>query len=102
QYCFSVPPDVPGLATLMGGTDSLETALDSIFAKDEYWHGNEPGHQIPFMYNYTSSPYKTQAIVNKIRKTEYINGVGGLSGNGDAGQMSAWYVFAALGFYPVD
>lgn len=102
QYGFYVPHDVPGLAKLMGGEDSLETALDSLFAKGEYWHGNEPGHQIPFMYNYTAAPYKTQIQVNKIRNEEYTDGIGGLSGNDDAGQMSAWYVFAALGFYPLD
>ncbi len=102
QYTFYVPQDVAGLAKLMGGTKSLENALDSLFAKNEYWHGNEPGHQIPFMYNYTSSPWKTQREVRKILSEEYSDGPGGLSGNDDAGQMSAWYVFAAMGFYPVD
>ena len=86
----------------MGGKDKLEAALDSLFGKDEYWHGNEPGHQIPFMYNYTSSPWKTQKEVRRILSEEYSDGPGGLSGNDDAGQMSAWYVFAALGFYPVN
>ncbi len=102
QYSFYVPQDVPGLAKLMGGSKKLEAALDSLFAKDEYWHGNEPGHQIPFMYNYTASPWKTQRIVRKILSEEYSDGPGGLSGNDDAGQMSAWYVFAAMGLYPVD
>ncbi|MEO5681526.1 MAG: GH92 family glycosyl hydrolase [Chitinophagaceae bacterium] len=102
QYSFYVPQDVTGLAKLMGGTKKLETALDSLFLKNEYWHGNEPGHQIPFMYNYTASPWKTQQAVNKIRAEEYGDGPGGLSGNDDAGQMSAWYVFAAIGFYPVN
>ncbi|MBD0277850.1 MAG: glycoside hydrolase family 92 protein [Flavisolibacter sp.] len=102
QYTFYVPQDVTGLATLMGGTKSLENALDSLFAKNEYWHGNEPGHQIPFLYNYTSSPWKTQSTVRKILSEEYSDGPGGLSGNDDAGQMSAWYVFAAMGFYPVN
>lgn len=102
HYTFYVPQDIPGLAKLMGGTKQLENALDSLFAKDEYWHGNEPGHQIPFLYNYTSSPWKTQQVVKKILTEEYSNGAGGLSGNDDAGQMSAWYVFAAIGFYPVD
>jgi predicted alpha-1,2-mannosidase len=86
----------------MGGVGSLEKALDSLFAKNEYWHGNEPGHQIPFMYNYTASPWKTQEVVRKILAEEYSDGPGGLSGNDDAGQMSAWYLFAAMGFYPVD
>jgi putative alpha-1,2-mannosidase len=66
--------------------------------KGEYWHGNEPGHQIPFMYNYTASPWKTQTTVRKILNEEYSNGPGGLGGNDDAGQMSAWYIFAAMGF----
>jgi predicted alpha-1,2-mannosidase len=102
QYTFYVPHDVAGLSKLMGGDKALENALDTLFAKNEYWHGNEPGHQIPFMYNYTLSPWKTQQAVRSILSEEYSDGPGGLSGNDDAGQMSAWYVFAALGFYPVD
>ncbi|RXK57868.1 glycoside hydrolase family 92 protein [Lacibacter luteus] len=102
QYTFYVPQDIPGLAKLMGGTTAFENALDSLFSKNEYWHGNEPGHQIPFLYNYTSSPCKTQSEVRRILAEEYSDGPGGLSGNDDAGQMSAWYVFAAMGFYPVD
>ena len=102
QYTFYVPHDVPGLARLMGGRKKLETALDTLFAKNEYWHGNEPGHQIPFMYNYTASPWKTQQQVRKILNEEYSDGPGGLSGNDDAGQMSAWYIFAAMGFYPLN
>jgi len=102
QYTFYVPQDMPGLISIMGGKKKLENELDSIFAKKEYWHGNEPGHQIPFLYNYTSSPWKTQKQVAQILAEEYGEGAGGLSGNDDAGQMSAWYVFASLGFYPVD
>lgn len=102
QYTFYVPHDVPGLRELMGGNKAFEQALDSLFGKDEYWHGNEPGHQIPFLYNFTAAPYKTQEKVNTILQEEYTDGPGGLSGNDDAGQMSAWYVFAAIGFYPVD
>ncbi len=102
QYTFYVPHDVNGLAKLMGGTKAFENALDSLFIKNEYWHGNEPGHQIPFLYNYTSSPWKTQREVRKILTEEYSDGAGGLSGNDDAGQMSAWYLFAAMGFYPVN
>lgn len=102
QYTFYVPHDVNGLANLMGGDKTLEKALDTLFAKNEYWHGNEPGHQIPFMYNYTPSPWKTQQVVRNILSEEYSDGPGGLSGNDDAGQMSAWYVFAAIGLYPVD
>ncbi|MFT2009091.1 GH92 family glycosyl hydrolase [Pontibacter sp. 13R65] len=102
QYTFYVPQDIPGLAKLMGGTKQLENALDSLFIKGEYWHGNEPGHQIPFLYNYTASPWKTQREVKRILAEEYTDGPGGLSGNDDAGQMSAWYAFAAIGLYPVD
>jgi len=102
QYSFYVPQDINGLAKLMGSTKALENALDSLFTKNEYWHGNEPGHQIPFMYNYTAAPYKTQKTVNNILNNEYSDGPGGLGGNDDAGQMSAWYVFAAMGFYPVN
>jgi predicted alpha-1,2-mannosidase len=102
QYSFYVPHDVTGLAAMMGGTPKLELALDSLFAKNEYWHGNEPGHQIPFMYNYTASPWKAQKEVRNILREEYTDGPGGLSGNDDAGQMSAWYIFAAMGFYPVN
>lgn len=102
QYTFYVPQDVAGLANAMGGVHNFEDALDSLFAKNEYWHGNEPGHQVPFMYNYTASPWKTQKTVRNILNEEYSDGPGGLSGNDDAGQMSAWYVFAAMGLYPVD
>ncbi len=80
----------------------LENELDSLFLNDHYWHGNEPDHQVPFMYNYTASPWKTQKVVREILNGEYSDGPGGLSGNDDAGQMSAWYVFGAMGFYPVD
>jgi predicted alpha-1,2-mannosidase len=102
QYTFYVPQDVPGLARLMGGPLKLESELDTLFAKNEYWHGNEPGHQIPFMYNYTPSPWKTQVVVRKILAEEYNDGPGGLGGNDDAGQMSAWYMFASMGFYPLN
>lgn len=102
QYTFYVPHDVKGLAALMGGEKNFEKALDSLFVKGEYWHGNEPGHQIPFLYNYTSAPWKTQKEVRRIVREEYDDGPGGLSGNDDAGQVSAWYVFAAIGLYPVN
>jgi predicted alpha-1,2-mannosidase len=102
HYSFYVPQDVKGLSALMGGAKKLEAALDSLFIKNEYWHGNEPGHQIPFMYNYTAAPWKAQQKVIDILNNEYSDGPGGLGGNDDAGQMSAWYIFAAMGFYPVD
>lgn len=102
QYSFYVPQDIKGLAQWMGGDKILENHLDELFAKKGYWHGNEPGHQIPFMYNYTKSPYKTQLEVHKILQQAYSPGPGGIDGNDDAGQMSSWYVFASMGFYPVD
>lgn len=102
QYSFYVPHDIPALASLMGGTKVFETALDSLFMKGEYWHGNEPGHQTPFLYNFTNSPWKSQKVVREIINQEYTEDPGGLSGNDDAGQLSAWYVFAALGIYPAD
>jgi predicted alpha-1,2-mannosidase len=102
QYTFYVPQDVPGLARLMGGRKMLEKELDSIFLKKEYWHGNEPGHQIPFMYNYTANCWNTQKEVREILADEYSDGPGGLGGNDDSGQMSAWYIFASMGFYPLN
>ena len=101
QYTWYVPQDIKGLMNLMGGEDGFNANLDRFHAAGQYWHGNEPGHQIPFLYNYSGQAWKTQELVTQIMKTEYSNDVGGLSGNDDAGQMSAWYVFAALGFYPV-
>ncbi|SEW42522.1 GH92 family glycosyl hydrolase [Chitinophaga arvensicola] len=102
QYGFYIPHDIPGMIKLYGGKPSFERALDSLFMKQQYWHGNEPGQQIPFLYNYAGAGQKTAAYVNEIRTTEYSTGPGGLCGNDDAGQISAWYVFAAMGFYPVN
>ncbi|MFT3738309.1 MAG: GH92 family glycosyl hydrolase [Breznakibacter sp.] len=101
QYTWYVPHDVAGLIALMGGDEGFNSNLDRFHAAGQYWHGNEPGHQIPFLYNYSGQPWKTQKLVSDIMQNEYDATVGGLSGNDDAGQMSAWYVFAALGFYPV-
>ncbi|RIJ46464.1 glycoside hydrolase family 92 protein [Maribellus luteus] len=101
QYTWYVPHDVKGLIDLMGGDEGFNSNLDRFHEAKQYWHGNEPGHQIPFLYNYSGQPWKTQKLVTDIMKNEYDCTVGGLSGNDDAGQMSAWYVFAAMGFYPV-
>ncbi len=101
QYMWYVPQDVPGLIGLMGGKDNFRGKLDELFDSGEYWHANEPGHQIPFMYNYIGDYKKTQERVKNILATEYMNSPGGVPGNEDSGQMSAWYVFAAMGFYPV-
>lgn len=101
QYNWYVPQDVKGLIELMGGRDSFNKHLDAFFDAGQYWHGNEPSHQIAFLYNYSGQPWKTQQIVSKVMNKEYGTGPGGLSGNEDAGQMSAWYVWAAIGLYPV-
>ena len=101
HYSWYVPQDIPGLIKLMGGEKVFRLKLDSMFTENRYWHGNEPSHQVPFLFNYTNEVWRTQKYVNSILKTEYKDVPGGLSGNDDAGQMSAWYVFAALGFYPL-
>lgn len=101
HYTWYVPHDVYGLMECMGGKDNYTAKLDSMFTQKRYWHGNEPCHQVAFMFNYAGQPWKTQREVRHIMETEYLNTPGGLSGNDDAGQMSAWYIFAAMGFYPV-
>ena len=101
QYNWFVPQDPLGLINLMGGNEKFNQTLDEFFAQGQYWHGNEPGQQIPFLYNYSGQPWKTTREVRHILKTEYDIGPGGLSGNDDSGQISAWYILAAIGFYPV-
>ena len=117
QYTWYVPQDVQGLINLMGGRGNFIDQLDSLFdltsekaekgsadfdgSIGQYWHGNEPGHHIAYLYNYVGQPWKTQAIVQQIMKTEYGNKPNSLCGNDDCGQMSAWYIFNVLGFYPV-
>ena len=101
QYTWYVPHDVDGLITLMGGRDLFNRNLDAFFASGQYWHGNEPDQQVPFLYDYSGQPGKTQTIVRQILHDEYSNTPGGLSGNDDAGQISAWYVFASIGMYPM-
>ncbi|MFZ2340524.1 MAG: GH92 family glycosyl hydrolase [Bacteroidales bacterium] len=101
HYTWYVPHDIPGLETAMGGQKAFTDKLDSFFSGGHYWHGNEPGHQVPYLYAMTGEPGKTQELVRKIIVEEYGTGPGGLSGNEDAGQMSAWLVFSMMGFYPV-
>jgi predicted alpha-1,2-mannosidase len=86
---------------LMGGEEIFINKLDTLFHEGLYWHGNEPGHHIVYLYNWGQEPWKTQRWVREIMASEYGTGPGGLSGNDDTGQMSAWYVFSALGMYPV-
>jgi len=101
HYTWYVPHDVEGLMDLMGGEEPFAQKLNALINNKEYWHGNEPSHQIPYLFNYVGQWQKTQETVKHILQTEYSTGPGGLSGNDDSGQMSAWYVFGAAGFYPV-
>lgn len=102
HYSWYVPHDVKGLKKAMeaAGGD-FEARLDTMFTKWYYWHGNEPCHQVAYLYNFTRSPQKTGKVIGEILTSEYHNGPSGLSGNDDAGQMSAWFVFSTMGFYPV-
>ena len=101
HYTWYVPQDPYGLMDWMGGKSNYVAKLDSMFSEGRYWHGNEPCHQVAFLFNYAGQPWKTQRAVRHIMDTEYHTAAGGLAGNDDAGQMSAWYMFAAMGFYPV-
>ncbi len=118
QYLWLAPHDVPGLVSLLGGRDRFDIRLDSLFNQSSnlegtgappdvsgliglYAHGNEPSHHIAYLYDYDGRPWKTQAMVQRIMGEFYKTGPEGLCGNEDCGQMSAWYVFSAMGFYPV-
>ncbi len=92
---------MPGLIALEGGNASFIARLDELFAKGYYDHGNEPSHAITYLYDYAGAAWKTQQHVAEIRRQWYQDRPDGLAGNDDAGQMSAWYVLSALGFYPV-
>jgi predicted alpha-1,2-mannosidase len=118
QYSFSITQDLPDYTNLIIGKDSLEKKLDNLFSAKvktegreqaditgligQYAHGNEPSHHIAYLYNYTNHPNKTTEKVHYILNNFYKNQPDGLIGNEDCGQMSAWYVLSALGFYPVD
>ena len=101
HYTWYVPQNVEGLVEMLGGKELFEAKLDSLFDEGRYWHGNEPCHQIPYLYDYIGKREKTIQRVAHILDTEYNDTPGGLSGNDDAGQMSAWYVFSSMGLYPV-
>jgi predicted alpha-1,2-mannosidase len=101
QYTWFVPQDVTGLKNIIGGNLAFTQKLDTLFEKGFYWHGNEPNHQIAYLYGFAGQPWKTQKWVRKIISEEYDSGEGGLSGNEDGGQMSAWLAFSMMGFYPV-
>ena len=120
NFSFHVPHDVFGVMNQMGGEQEFLRKLDELFAMnlpEEYYaaneditsdcliggyvHGNEPSHHIPYLYAWTSQPWKTQYWVREVMNKMYKNHIRGLGGNDDCGQMSAWYLFSAMGFYPV-
>ena len=120
QYSWFVPQDVPGMISLMGGNDKFVAKLDSVFNAGwskvfmdglstndlrgcigEYWHGNEPGHHMIYLYTYAGQPWKTAERLHQIVTTQYGNQPASLCGNDDCGQMSSWYLFTCMGFYPV-
>ena len=117
QYSFYVPQDISGFMNLLGGKKSLEDQLDKLFVANsetsgrhqvditgligQYAHGNEPSHHMAYLYNFVNKPHKTQEKVHQILTQLYTNTPDGISGNEDCGQMSAWYVFSSMGFYPV-
>jgi predicted alpha-1,2-mannosidase len=101
QYTFFVPHDIPGLIKAIGGDAAFIAKLDGLFAAKLYDQGNEPSHSIAYLYNYAGAPWKTQVHVREILANQFHAGPTGLPGNDDAGQMSAWYVLSAMGFYPV-
>ncbi len=101
HYSWYVPQNPQGLIAAMGGREQFVSKLDSMFTEGRYWHGNEPCHQVAYMFNYAGEPWRTQKYVRHILDTEYLDDAGGLSGNDDAGQMSAWLLFSYMGFYPV-
>ncbi len=117
QYSFYVPQDISGFTHLLGGKKALENQLDDLFVAanktsgrhqvditgliGQYAHGNEPSHHMAYLYNFVNKPAKTQEKVRQILTELYTNTPDGIAGNEDCGQMSAWYIFSALGFYPV-
>ena len=101
-YSWAVMHDIPGLMQLMGGRDRYNAKLDEYFAGGHNQHGNEPSHHYGYLYDYSGQPWKTQAKVRQIAAKEYANHPSGLDGDDDCGQMSSWYIFTALGFYPVN
>lgn len=120
NYSLYVPHDPDEMIKMMGGKSKFSTHLDELFTMhlpDEFFaeteditregiiggyiHGNEPAHHVAYLYNWTDDPWKTQERVRAILKNQYRPTVDGLGGNDDCGQMSAWYLFSALGFYPV-
>lgn len=117
QYYWYVPHDVKGLIALTGGNRSFCAKLDEFFTSTRtsgetngnasgfvglYAHGNEPSHHVPYLYALAGEPWKTQQLVHHIKSALYNTSSSGYAGNDDCGEMSAWYIFSALGFYPVN
>ena len=101
-YLFGAMHDIPGMIELYGGEEKFAQKLDENFNDNHYRHDNEPGHHYAYLYNYSGQPWKTQALIRKHTSTEnFRNEALGINGNDDCGQMSAWYVFGVMGFYPV-
>jgi len=101
-YTWAVMHDLPGLVALMGGRDAYNAKLDEHFNGGHNVHSNEPSHHYPYLYDYSGAAWKTQAKVREVANAEYANLPSGIDGDDDCGQMSAWYLFTALGFYPVN
>lgn len=115
QYTWHVQHDVPGLIALFGGEEAFLQKLDSVFTVKlettqadvtgligQYAHGNEPSHHVAYLYTLAGRPERTQELIRQIFDTQYLPKPNGLCGNDDCGQMSAWYMFSAMGFYPVN
>ncbi len=100
NHTLLVPHDISGLADFMGGDDKLVAFLDDFFDKDMYYVGDEFSMHAPYMYNFIGTPWKTQKVVRDMLAKYFFNDIGGLPGNDDCGQVSSWYVFGAMGFYP--
>jgi predicted alpha-1,2-mannosidase len=101
-YTWAVMHDIPGLVELMGSRDAYNARLDEHFSGGHNVHSNEPSHHYPYLYDYSGAAWKTQAKVREIANAEYANLPSGIDGDDDCGQMSSWYLFTALGFYPVN
>jgi predicted alpha-1,2-mannosidase len=101
-YTYAVMHDEAGLMRLMGGEAKYNALLDAHFAGGHNQHKNEPSHHYGYLYDYSGEPWKTQAKVREIAAKEYADAPSGIDGDDDCGQMSAWYLFTALGFYPVN
>jgi predicted alpha-1,2-mannosidase len=100
-YLFCEMQDVPGMVELVGGREAFAARLEENFTGGHYRHDNEPGHHYTYLFDYVGRAWRTQELVRETMRTKYQNSPDGLSGNDDCGQMSAWYIFSSMGFYPV-